>query len=200
MDPAVALCRPDGTPITVLDVNNNSVPITSLWSSHTVIVVFVRHFLCIDCQDYFAAVWSAFSRTDFAHAGVQLIIIGCGTPKLARSLAEDLGAYGHPAFAIYTDPERVAYQALGLVYKNQFEFGLCLRGMVRTAQKMLTKCWCICHSGDAKQNGGVFVLEKGTGRSLFAHVDQRPNDHAPVDVVLKAAGLNSMPAETTVTH
>ena len=153
MDPSVALSRPDGTPITVIDVNGNLVPITALWADHTVIVVFVRHFLCIDCQDYFAAAWAAFTRTDFASRHVRLIIIGCGTPKLARSLAEDLGAFGHPAFAIYTDPERAAYTALGLVYKNQFECGRCLRGMLFTAQKMLTKCWCICNSGDPRQNG-----------------------------------------------
>ena len=189
MDPALALRRADGSPISILDVANHPVDITSLWSQRTVIIVFVRHFLCIDCQDYFRDVWAAFTRTDYAERHVQLVVIGCGTPKLARSLAEDLGAYGHPAFAIYTDPERAAYSALGLVYANQFEVGRCLRGMVRTAYDMLIKCWCICHSGDTRQNGGVFVLDKGTGARLYAHVDQQPNDHAPVGQVMKAAGL-----------
>ena len=218
MDPASALTRPDGSPITVLDVDNHSVPMTALWQSHTVIIVFVRHFLCIDCQvrppahsptnlstphssltdpplsarwqEYFRAIWTAFLTTDYAAQNVRLIIIGCGTPKLARSLAEDLNAFAHPSFSIYTDPDRQAYTALGLIYKTQFDVGRCLRGMVFTAQKMLTKCWCMCSSGDPRQNGGVFVLEKDTGRSLFAHIDQQPNDHAPVEQVLKAAGLH----------
>jgi hypothetical protein len=64
--------------------------------------------------------------------------------------------------------------------------------MVHTANKMLTRCWCICGSGNKNQNGGVFVVEKGTGRNLFAYADQTPNDHAPVAAVMKAAGLTTL--------
>ena len=71
------------------------------------------------CRHYFRDVWAAFTCTDFAERHVQLVVIGCGTPRLACSLAEDLGAFGHPALSIYTDPERSAYSALGLVYANQ---------------------------------------------------------------------------------
>ena len=50
MDQARALLQADGTPVSVMDANNNPVPISALWTNHTAILIFVRHFLCIDCQ------------------------------------------------------------------------------------------------------------------------------------------------------
>ena len=231
-DPAHALVKADGTPIHVMDVNNSPVPITALWSKHTAILIFVRHFLCTECQvsitpphsigtaylpdtsssstaelivarlwcaagalcwqDYFKEAWTAYT-THFSSsnptAPPHFNVIGCGSPKLAQSLAIDIGAYAHPHFHIYTDQDRVAYQALGLVYKSQFDCGLCVRGTVRALWQGVSRCWCICESGDIKQNGGEFVLEGGTGRCLLAHVDQKPGGHAAVEDVLKAAGM-----------
>ena len=143
-------------------------------------------------QDYFKAAWRAFS-TQYASSNPtlspQFCVIGCGSPKLAQSLAIDVGAYAHPAFHIYTDQDRTAYQALGLVYKTHFDCWRCLRGTQLALWQGLTRCWCICESGDVKQNGGEFVMEQGTGRCLLAHVDQTPGGHAPIDDVLKAAGM-----------
>jgi len=186
---SASLVHADGTPIQVIDVNHMAINITDIWRDRRSIIVFVRHFLCIDCQDYFRLVWHSFLQSDYVIKDVQLVIIGCGTPKLGRSLAEDLGAFKHPYFNIYTDPQREAYSALGLVYATQFTFSRCLNGMVRNCVQGVTKCWCLWSSGDPKQNGGVFVLDKLTGTALFQHIDKTPNDHADIPTIFTAAGL-----------
>jgi len=189
---SAGLVHSDGTPIQVIDVDNRPVNIIDIWQSRRSIIVFVRHFLCIDCQDYFRLVWSQFLKTDYVVKQIQFIIIGCGSPKLGKSLAEDLGAFNHPYFNIYTDPQREAYTALGLIYKMQFSWYRCFHGAIRTCWQGTTKCWCIWNSGDTKQNGGVFVLEKGTGMPLYQHIDQEPDDHADVQTIFTAAGLNTI--------
>ena len=136
--------------------------------------------------------WDAYTAhftTSSLVASPQFNIIGCGSTRLAQSLAIDVGAYAHPHFHIYTDQDRSAYKALGLVHKNQFDCWRCVRGTQLALWQGATRCWCICDAGDVKQNGGEYVMEGGTGRCLLAHVDQTPGGHAKVDDILKAAGM-----------
>jgi hypothetical protein len=143
-------------------------------------------------QDYFRAAWAAYSTQYTPTSPISpphFNVIGCGSGRLAKSLAIDIGAFGHPTFHIYTDQERRAYQALGLVYKTHFECGKFLRGLGLALWQGATRCWCICESGDIKQNGGAFVVEGATGHCLLAHVDRTPAEHAAIDDVLRAAGM-----------
>jgi len=155
--------------------------------------------LCsIECQDYFRAVWLAYSQSSARSLGAKLIIIGCGTPKLGRALAEDIGAFGSPDFSIYVDPQREAYKALGLIAAAECPS---LRHILKNAwlmvQQGLSRCWCPCQSGDPTQNGGAFVIEGSTGKTLFAKIDERSNDHAKIEDLLKAATVTTAPAATS---
>jgi hypothetical protein len=195
---------PNGEPITILDLNSQPVPITSLWSnSHSrIIVVFVRHFLCMDCQDYFRAVWEAFlPRYQLQpEPAPRLVVIGSGSAKLARSLAEDIGAAHHPAFSMYTDPQCEAYTALGMTLQPEVSVQRILRNFWRALWQGVTRCWCACGAGSLLQNGGVFVMEGGSGKCLFSHVDQRPSDHADIETVLRAAGMPDKTATAPAVH
>ena len=52
-------------------------------------------------------------KPKFDSAGVKLIAIGVGTPKKARILAERIP---FPLDSLYADPNRKAYDSLGLYY------------------------------------------------------------------------------------
>ena len=203
-EPAQQLLRANGDPITILDLNSQPVPITSLWSDSPsrIILVFVRHFLCMDCQDYFRAVWEAFlpRYQTQPEPAPRLVVIGCGSGKLARSLAEGIGAAHHPAFSMYTDPQREAYRALGLTLVPEVSVQRVLRNLGRALWQGATRCWCACGAGNILQNGGVFVMEGGSGKCLFSHVDQRPSDHADIEAVLRAAGMQEKTAPAPAVH
>jgi len=183
------------SPILIQNRNLEMVPLSTIWSdSPTTIVVFVRHFLCLDCQDYFKEVWSAFSKakSEGRARGVKLVVVGCGTIKLGLSVAESFGATaaeisaGH--FDLFVDQKREAYQTLGLTYGVHVTLRACCCGTIRALWQGITKCWCFPSSGDVKQNGGVFVM-KQDGECHFKHIETIPNDHADVKHVLQAAGV-----------
>lgn len=187
---------PDGGSIQIVDRNNQLVPLSSIWtSSPTTIVIFVRHFLCLDCQDYFIEVWNALAKAkaEGRGKGVKLVVVGCGTIKFGLSLADSIGATssesaaGH--FDLFVDQKREAYRALGLTYGTHVTCHACCCGTVRALWQGLSRCWCITSSGDVKQNGGVFVMHQD-GQCVLAHIETIPADHAPVQQVLTAAGID----------
>jgi hypothetical protein len=152
---------------------------------------------CIS-QDYWKDVWNAYKSSNADQNNIQLVVIGCGTVKLGRSLAMDLGAIPKQGessnshqdlFRLYVDPKREAYTSLGLKHKTVVTCGKILKGMWRAVVQGITKCWCMCSSGDVEQQGGVFVLNNN-GECLFKHIEDNPQDHADIKETLRAAGAN----------
>ncbi|KAG2535534.1 hypothetical protein PVAP13_9NG121000 [Panicum virgatum] len=75
------------------------------------VVALLRHFGCPCCWELAAVLRDTKERFD--SAGVKLIAVGVGTPAKARILAERLP---FPLEYLYADPERKAYDILGLYF------------------------------------------------------------------------------------
>jgi peroxiredoxin len=113
-------------------------------------------------------------------AGAQLVIVGNGTPEMARAFVEEMGL----TTPVYTDPSRRSYELAGL--KRGVLATLSPRGIAhaRRAKKGGFKQTAV--RGDPWQLGGVLVVEAG-GRIAYAHREREAGDLAPVDDVRAAA-------------
>lgn len=229
VDMARVLTAPDGSPHTLIDTHGRTVEMSEILRDRTTIVVLVRHFLCMYCQDYFKQIWNEFKQTDYYQdqaqnesdnepnkqtdnqlhnrsnsrstrsSKVQLIVIGSGSPSLGRSLATEYGAEGDDSFALYVDRELVVYKSFDLRRGGKVRFNDVMRGTARALWQGITRCWCMCQSGDVQQQGGVFVIKPTTSQTdqsnnqslecVFAHIDQDGGDHANTDEVFRAAGI-----------
>ncbi|KAI5076709.1 hypothetical protein GOP47_0008774 [Adiantum capillus-veneris] len=126
------------------------------------------------------------AKPKFEAAGVQLIAIGVGTPDKAQILAEKLP---FPKENLYADPERKAYDALGLYYGLGRTFfnpaSAKVLSRLDTIQKSLK-----AYTLDATPEDRSSVLQqasllifKGT-QLLYSRKDEGTGDHASLDDVL----------------
>jgi hypothetical protein len=179
----------------LLNCDNQFVPVSSIWSSGSqqrTIVIFVRHWLCTACQDYMRLCWSEFSKqTNASDLNVKLVVIGCGTIKLGKSIASDIGCLNDSRFALYVDEKRQVYKALGMHSRVVMDCSLLWRGIARALYQGMTKCWCFCSSGATDQQGATFVYDK-QGNCLFKHIEERPGDHPNLKNVFIAAQIKSV--------
>lgn len=171
--------------VDIFTASGESVMFNDLWdqSEGIAVVALLRHFGCPCCWELASTLKESISK--FKAAGVKLIAIGIGEPKKARIFAERLP---FPLDSLYADPERKAYNLLGLYYgigrtffnpasakvlsKSRFE-----------ALKKATENYTIevtpDDRGSVLQQGGMFVF-KGK-ELLYAWKDEGTGDHAPLD-------------------
>ncbi|XP_065629948.1 thioredoxin-like protein AAED1, chloroplastic isoform X2 [Quercus suber] len=165
-----------------------------LWDQNQgiAVVALLRHFGCPCCWELASALKEAKSKFDTA--GVKLVAIGVGTPNKARILADRLP---FPMDCLYADPERKAYDILGLYYGFGRTFftpaiddfsALTLMHQAKVfsrfgALQKAVKNYTIKAIADDKssvlQQGGMFVF-KGK-QLLYARKDEGTGDHAPLD-------------------
>ncbi|OAA63210.1 fmHP [Cordyceps fumosorosea ARSEF 2679] len=130
-----------------------------------VLVVFVRHFFCGNCQEYIRTLAESISNDALLGLPVStsVVIIGCGNPQLIDMYVEATRC----PFPLYTDPKSVLFDALGMVktlalgekpayMKMGFLKGV-FTGMGQ-ALKQLPKGLTL-QSGDQRQVGGEFLFE-----------------------------------------
>ena len=123
--------------------------------------------------------------------GVRLVVIGCAPHEFITGFRRDTGY----AQELYCDPERKVYKALGLParlssvsgHSEHVKSGM-LMGTLRSAGRFLKS---MRMQGDVTQQGGAFVL--GPGEVIhFAHQDASPLDHAAINDILRASGLDPL--------
>lgn len=147
------------------------------------VVALLRHFGCFCCWELASTLKE--SKARFDSSGVKLIAVGIGTPNKARVLAERLP---FPMDCLYADPDRKAYDLLGLYYgfgrtffnpasvkvfsKSRFE-------AMREAMKNYSLEATPDDKSSVLQQGGMFVF-KGK-QLLYARKDEGTGDHAPLD-------------------
>ncbi|XP_062005079.1 thioredoxin-like protein AAED1, chloroplastic isoform X1 [Rosa rugosa] len=146
-----------------------------------VVVALLRHFGCVCCWELASALKE--SKARFDSAGVKLIAVGVGTPDKARILAERLP---FPMDSLYADPDRKAYDVLGLYFGLGRTFfnpaSAKVFSRIEALQKALKNYTIKATPDDINsvlQQGGMFVF-KGK-QLLYARKDEGTGDHAPLD-------------------
>ncbi|XP_038902955.1 prostamide/prostaglandin F synthase [Benincasa hispida] len=156
-----------------------------LWdqSEGMAVVALLRHFGCFCCWEFASTLKE--SKARFDSSGVKLIAVGIGTPNKARILAERLP---FPMDCLYADPDRKAYDLLGLYYGFGRTFFNPASAKVFSksrleAMREAMKNYSLEATPDDKssvlQQGGMFVF-KGK-QLLYARKDEGTGDHAPLE-------------------
>ncbi|KAF6159731.1 hypothetical protein GIB67_029989 [Kingdonia uniflora] len=172
--------------VSVFKASGESVMFKDLWDQKEefAVVALLRHFGC-PCSWELASALKE-SKPRFDSAGVKLIAVGVGTPNKAQILAERLP---FPLECLYADPDRKAYDVLGLYYGFGRTFfnpaSAKLFSRFKSLQKSV-KNYTIEATPDDRssvlQQGGMFVF-KGN-ELLYARKDEGTGDHAPLDEIL----------------
>ena len=112
---------------------------------------------------------------ELEHLDAQVIVVGNGTPVHARAFQqqEDI------PFALYVDPERQAYEALGMTRR------VAAGTFVKSARAILEGHRQSATRGDAHQNGGVLVID-AEGETRFVHISQFAGDHVEPEAIVDA--------------
>lgn len=121
-------------------------------------------------------------REEFEAAGVELAVIGQGTPKHARAFQEDRGL----ELTLLVDPDRKTYAAAGAKMAGVTDlFGprVALRGLKAAAGERVVQGRTIGHPA---QLGGVLVIAPG-GEIVWSHLANDAGDNPSNETVLEAA-------------
>ena len=113
----------------------------------------------------------------FHGLGARVVIIGNGSVEALGNFADR-----YPdAVDFFTDPKRVAYDALGMLYGMGGLNSLKMLGTGIRAHRSGFRQGRT--EGHPLQQGGVFLFSKG-GDLLFAHRDSTAGDHLSPDRIL----------------
>ncbi|KAF2295604.1 hypothetical protein GH714_033339 [Hevea brasiliensis] len=171
--------------VTIFTAAGEPVMLKDLWDQNEgmAAVALLRHFGCPCCWELASALKE--SKSKFDSAGVKLIAIGVGAPNKARILAERLP---FPMDCLYADPDRKAYDVLGLYYGVGRTFFNPASAKVFSrfdALRKAVKNYTVEATPDDRsgvlQQGGMFLF-KGK-ELLYARKDEGTGDHAPLDDV-----------------
>ncbi|ONI02707.1 hypothetical protein PRUPE_6G216800 [Prunus persica] len=172
--------------VSIFTAAGDSVQFKDLWDLNegVAVVALLRHFGCPCCWELASALKE--SKARFDSAGVKIIAVGVGSPDKARILAERLP---FPMDSLYADPDRKAYNVLGLYYGLGRTFFNPASAKVFSRFEALQKAvknYTIEATPDDRssvlQQGGMFVF-KGK-QLLYARKDEGTGDHAPLDDIL----------------
>lgn len=173
-------------PITIFTASGQPVDLKDLWDQENgmAVVALLRHFGCPCCWELASNLKAV--KPKFDAAGVKLIAIGVGTPDKACILAERIP---FPSDSLYADPDRKAYNALGLYYGLSRTFFNPASAKVFSrfdSYRDVFKKYTVSATPEDKssvlQQGGMYVF-KGK-ELLYARKDEGTGDHAPLDDVL----------------
>ncbi|KAJ7594020.1 hypothetical protein C8J56DRAFT_776337 [Mycena floridula] len=177
----------------VTSETGESINFGSLWSQKKTVVLFIRHFMCPQCQDYMFSISRNLSAAIFNASGLHLIIVSNGAFEMIKAYRKIF----RTPFALYTDPEHAVYQALGMTHKSLEPgprgsyirhgmisgVGMVVGNAVKSGMPLLK------NAGEISQLGGEFILGPGLQAS-FAHRMRYTRDHIPILDVVSHAGVD----------
>ncbi|PSR91985.1 AhpC/TSA antioxidant enzyme-domain-containing protein [Coniella lustricola] len=173
----------------VLDRHGKTHTFRSLYTGRSVarrvLIIFVRHFYCGNCQEYLRALSASIHADSLLHLPMStfIAVIGCGDPALIDMYAAETGC----PFPIYTDPTRKLYAELGMIktlalgarpaYMSKSLLRSSLDSIVQGVKQI--KSGLAIKGGDQRQIGGEF---------LFEPVNVRSPDSSPVQEFDRSLG------------
>jgi peroxiredoxin len=121
------------------------------------------------------------ARQDFKAAGVNLVLIGQGTPRQAAEFRRRQGVQ----LPVLADHDRVSYKAAGTKVggvTDLFSPQTVAKGILATARTGRTQTRTIGHPA---QLGGTLVIAPG-GRVVCSHMAEDASDNASPEDILAA--------------
>lgn len=134
-------------------------------SARRVLVIFVRHFFCGNCQDYLLALSEAITPEALISLPVStsIVVIGCGDPALISMYTDATNC----VFPVYTDPSRKLFDTLGMIktlqlgqrpqYTRKHMASTVVTGVLQGLKQV--KSGLATKAGDQRQVGGEFLFE-----------------------------------------
>ncbi|RCI09291.1 hypothetical protein L249_1476 [Ophiocordyceps polyrhachis-furcata BCC 54312] len=211
----------------LLDRHGRTHTFLSLYSGHNVarrvLVVFVRHFFCGNCQEFLRSLSDAVTPDALLALPTStfIVVIGCGDPALIQMYADATGC----RFPIYTDPKGSLYDELGMVKtlalgdRPAYMRKSMTKGIVDSIGQALRSVpsGLALKSGDHRQVGGEFLfvpfkdrvgtptteeggedkeeVEEERKRVSWCHRMRTTRDHAEIAEIIDVLGLGKDAAE-----
>ncbi|KAF9466651.1 AhpC/TSA antioxidant enzyme-domain-containing protein [Collybia nuda] len=182
--------------LNIFDSQGKEVDFGTVFKKEKVIVVFIRHFFCGNCQQQYVEQLAAVPKDGLEKASTKIVVVGCGEWNPIKSYAETTGFQG----TIFADPSRQVYHALGMDIKklagtpagekkrSYLITGRFSNAMLSIWKGPLKNLSLIGKQGNISQLGGEFILGPGLECS-YAYRMQHSEDHAEVADLMKAAGV-----------
>ncbi len=161
----------------VLDEHGSEVVVRDLWRDRTAVLVLVRHFGCLFCQEQVAELTG--QEDEIVARGARLVVIGNGAPTFIAGFRDRVGFDG----LLYTDPTRRVYAALGMTRRLRSSFNLRTLRQALRAYRSGHRQGAV--QGDPWQQGGVAIVSP-SGERVFEYRSAFAGDHPPVADLLRA--------------
>lgn len=165
--------------LTLQDINNQSIQLSSLWKEQPLLLAFTRHFGCTQCKEMLSELVDG--QDQIRKNGLSIAVITQGTPESTKLFATQFA----PGLLCLADPERKAYKAYGLERGTLFQTFLNLKVLlaVRNSQKRGYKIEPPPQGQDAMQMSGSFIINP-EGRILLPYYYDNIADHPKLDLLL----------------
>ncbi|KAM0198919.1 hypothetical protein ACHAPA_008537 [Fusarium lateritium] len=153
----------------VLDRHGKSHPFKTLYTgsnvARRVLIIFVRHFFCGNCQEFLRSLSEAVTPEALLRLPVStfIAVIGCGDPALIDMYVNETGC----RFPVYTDPTRSIFDSLGMsktlqlgtkpAYMRRSMMHSIVGSIVQGVKQIPTGN--VLKMGDQRQVGGEFLFE-----------------------------------------
>ncbi|CZS88245.1 hypothetical protein WAI453_000671 [Rhynchosporium graminicola] len=153
----------------ILDQDGRSIPFKNLYTgpnvARRVLVIFVRHFYCGNCQEYIRTLTSSITPSSLLSLPTPtfIAIVGCGSPSLIPMWIDATSC----PFPVYADPTKLLYSELGMFrtlnmgnrpeYQRKDFLSLMIGGFWQS-MSMVTSGQAL-KGGDMYQVGGEFMFE-----------------------------------------
>lgn len=185
----------------VLDRHGKSHTFRSLYSGRNVarrvLVIFVRHFFCGNCQEYLRTLSDSITPEALLDLPIPtfIAVIGCGDPSLIDMYVNETGC----RFPVYSDPTRRLYDELGMVrtlalgsrpaYQRKSMissvFSSVVQGLKQIPSGKATK------AGDQRQIGGEFLFEPLSVMPPADDIEKRLGEHRDYRASMAAAKIST---------
>ncbi|KAL8305146.1 hypothetical protein RB597_003944 [Gaeumannomyces tritici] len=175
---------------TVLDRHGKSHTFRSLYTGRNVarrvLLIFVRHFFCGNCQEYLRTLSASITPEALLQLPIStfIAVVGCGDPGLIDMYVRETGC----PFPVYADPTRRLYDELGMVRTlamgqrpAYMRKSMLLSALSSVAQGLRqVPSGKATKAGDHRQIGGEFLFEPLTVHTpapVEDDLDRRIGEH-----------------------